>query len=267
VLWALWWISIRPSNDRQWAADVAHQAVGVIDGDTLRMRNVRNFDWHTETAFAERWEACTYDLGTLEHMDLFVCRWAGPYMAHLIVSFVFADGRCLAFSIETRRERSEAWSSFAGFFKAYELIIIAADERDVVRVRTNVRGEDVRLYRLATHADMRRNILERYVTDSNALINRPRFYHTIWSNCTTQIARIIWAAGRRFPLDWRIIVSGYVPNYLYGMGLLDTSQPFAELYRLADIVPRAKAADADADFSALIREGVPTPPPPDTLSG
>jgi hypothetical protein len=143
-----WWATLQPSNYRAWADDVARTTTGIVDGDRLEVRNVRNFLWHNDTDFEPRWGTRSYDLNALTDLDLIMSYWSGEAIAHTILSFGFSDGRHLAFSIEIRREKAESYSALAGFFRAYELSFIAADERDVVGVRTNVRGEDVRIYRL-----------------------------------------------------------------------------------------------------------------------
>jgi len=252
--WTLWWDSIRASIERGWVVENARQATGEIVDEDLIVRNLRNFEWLGGRDCVPRWEVRRYPLGHLAAIDLFVCTWGDPRVAHLIVSFVFTDLPPLAFSIETRREVRERWSMLAGFMKSYELILIAADERDVVRVRTNVRGEQVARYRLKTTPQMRRKLLELFVEQMNALAQRPRFYNTLLRNCTTEVVRIMAAAGRRVPMDWRILVSGYVPKYLHELGMLEDSRPFDEVMAAADIVPAARAADDTADFWRRIRE-------------
>ena len=144
ALFLAWWATITPSNDRNWAPDVARSATATIDGDRLVVSNVRNFTWRSDTDFDQRWEQRSYNLSHVSDVDLIMSYWAGEAIAHTIVSFGFDDGARLAFSIETRKESHEGYSSVAGFFKQYELAVVAADERDVVRIRSNVRGEDVR---------------------------------------------------------------------------------------------------------------------------
>jgi hypothetical protein len=143
ALFLAWWATIKPTNDRNWASDVARTVTATIDGDRLVVKNVRNFTWRSDTDFDQRWEQRTYDLPHVHDVDLIMSYWAGEAIAHTIVSFGFDNGARLAFSIETRKESHESYSSIAGFFKQYELAVVAGDERDVVRVRSNVRSEDV----------------------------------------------------------------------------------------------------------------------------
>ena len=144
-----WTISISASNDRNWAADVAHGITGTIDGDRLTVRNLRSFSWRTETDYTEHWEERTYDLSKLRSLDLFLVYWMGPSIAHTIMSFGFDDGRYLDFSIELRRTQHDQYSAIAGFFKTHELVYIGADERDLMTLR-KVRHERIQLYRLRT---------------------------------------------------------------------------------------------------------------------
>ncbi len=265
VMWTAWWIAIRASAGREWVAENRYQATGTINGDLVTIRNVRNFSWLGKHEFIERWETRTYDLRQLQAVDLFVCTWGVPGIAHVMVSFAFADRHPLCVSVETRREVGERWTPFAGFMKSYELLIIAGDEQDLVKSRINIRNEDVRLYRLRSSDEMRRKILRLTIAQMNGIATRPIFYNTIFHNCTIEIARIVWAAGRRFPLDWRILVSGHVTEYLYERRLLDRSMPFEALKANADISKRSQAADADPDYSARIREGIADPAHPKAI--
>lgn len=259
VIWTTWWMRITAQSNLTWVPENAYQTTGRIDGDIATLKYVRNFDWRTKREFTPRWEDRVYDLRDLEALDVFVCTWGDPRIAHTMISFAFRNTAPLAMTIETRREVGEKWTALAGFMRSYELIFIGADERDVVRNRVNVRGEDVRLYRVASSADMRRKLFVAYLEQMNALAERPRFYNTIFMNCTTAIARLVRAAGHKFPLDWRILVSGYLAEFLYRLELLDTSLPFQQLRAAADIRDRSRAADGDPDYWRRIREGLPNP--------
>ena len=195
-----WWISIAPSNERDWQTDVAVLPYATRDGDLVTLHNVRNFDYRTEQDFVPRYDERTFDLRKLDAVDLIAVYWAGEAIAHIMVSFGFG-GDHVAFSIETRKEKGEAYSSIAGFFKRYELIYVVGDERDLIRVRTNYRRPQERVYLYRTRATPRtpaRLFLE-YVDKINQLKERPKFYNTLTTNCTTDVWSLARALSDRAP--------------------------------------------------------------------
>jgi hypothetical protein len=166
-------------------------------------------------------------------------------------------------SIETRKEKGESYSTLAGFFRNYELYYVIADERDVIRVRTTYRQpqEDVYIYRVSGSRENLRRVFLEYLTSINELRDRPVFYNTLTTNCTTSILLHTRVNPESPPFSWKILLSGYVPDYLYELGRLDTTMPFAELEKVSRVNERAHAADQDPAFSQRIREGLPVPRP------
>ncbi len=257
----LWWRGIEPSNDRDWRAEEARLPYATIDGDLVTVHNIRNFDYRTETDFTPAYLERHYDLRRLEGIDLAAVYWMGPAIAHIYLSFVFADQPPLAISIEARKERGEGYSSLAGFFRQYELFYVVADERDVTRVRTNYRQdppEQVYLYRLRGRPDNQRRIFLEYLRKLNALRTEPEFYNTLTTNCTTVIWQHSLVNPDHLPFSWKILASGYVPEYLYEEGVLPNALPFERLRGRSHINAAARAADQAPDFSRRIRAGLPS---------
>ena len=255
-----WWSSLAPSNERHWQPDVARVPTATFAGNLVTVQNVRSFRYRSETDFDPHWKKRRFDLNKLDGLDLFFSFWGSPAIAHTIMSWSFSDGKHLAVSIETRKEMGEQYSAFAGFFRQYELIYVAADESDVVKLRTNERGEEVYVYRLRVPQERARALLVAYLEAMNTLAEEPAWYNALTTNCTTTIRQLVSAAGGSVPLSWKILANGYLPELLYERGSLDPSLPFAELKARGYIDERALAA-TDANFSEKIREGVPMPPP------
>ena len=253
-----WWYGIEPSNERDWQTDVAVLPYATIEGDRVTVHNIRNFDYRSETDYTPAYYDKSFDLNKLEGVDLIASYWMGPAIAHTFLSFAFAGGDHLAISIETRKEKGEGYSTIKGFFRQYELFYVVADERDVIRLRTNFRQdppEQVYLYRIKGPLENGRRLFLEYLHEINALKDKPQFYNTLTTNCTTQIWVSAGVNTGRPPFSWKILASGYVPQYLYDIGRLqDGGLPFAEVQRRALINTRASAADSPLDFSARIRD-------------
>jgi hypothetical protein len=257
VVLVAWWVRIKPSNDRDWADDLARMTTGIVAGDRVTLDNVRNFAWRTRTDYTSRWESRSYSLDSLSSVDLLLSYWSLTAIAHVLVSFGFDDGQHVVFSVEIRREKTESFSKVGGFFKEFELSILACDERDVIRLRTNVREEDVFLYRIRMRPDRIRSLFLAYVEAANELARTPRFYNTITVNCTTLVYQMMRRIVGRLPLDIRLLLSGYLPGYVYKVGGLDPRYSLAELRALGSVTERARQSDRRPTFSADIRAGVP----------
>jgi len=250
--------SIEPSNERNWQTDVAVLPHATIEGDLVTLHNIRNFEYRSETDYTPAYYDKRFDLSKLEGVDLVASYWMGPSIAHVFLSFAFVGGDHLAVSIETRKEKGEGYSTIKGFFRQYELYYVVADERDVIGLRSNYRRnppEDVYLYRLHAPLENGRRLFLEYMHNINALKDNPEFYNSLTTNCTTSI----WMSSRvnpeHLPFSWKILASGYVPEYLYEYGRLeDRGQSFTETQRRALINTRANVVDHTMDFSARIRE-------------
>jgi hypothetical protein len=257
IVVGLWWTAIPARNTRDWTPDVARTAHATFDGSRVTIENVRNFKYRSETDYDQRWETRTYDLDRIKGVDLFLSFWGPTEIAHTIVSWDFDDGQHLAISIETRKQKGESYSAIRGFFRQYELYYVVADERDLVGLRTNYRGEQVYLYRVRVPSADARALLVDYLNQVNQLGDHPQWYNALTQNCTTAIrghAQNIGAGGN---LDWRLLANGHLDELLFERGQIDTSLPFADLRSRSNITEKAKAADDSPDFSTRIRQGLP----------
>lgn len=256
---ATWWASLEPSNERTWQPEVALLPYAVVNGDRVKVHNVRNFDYRTEMDFEARYYDKTFDLAKLSSVDLVTSYWTGPHIAHVMISFGFEGGDYLTISIEARKEQGEGYSSIAGFFRRYELFYVVADERDVIRLRTNYRRdppEDVYLYRIKVKLENARRLFIQYMLKLNDLKRTPEFYNSLTSNCTNNIWVHTAGNSDRLPYSWQILLSGHLAEYLYQQGRLDTSMPFDQLQHRSRINDRAEDAEAATDFSHRLRSEI-----------
>ncbi|MDC8772201.1 Lnb N-terminal periplasmic domain-containing protein [Roseateles albus] len=262
-----WYFNLQPSNDRDWRPEVAVLPFATVDGNFVTVHNIRNFDYRSEHDFTPAHYERRFDLNKLEGVDVVSTYWMGPHIAHVFLSFAFADDQHLAFSIETRTEKGEGYSTLKGFFRQYELFYVVADERDVIRLRTNYRKdppEDVFVYRVKASPEGVRRLFLEYIRQMNELKETPAFYNSLTTNCTTNM----WVNARinpnTLPFNWKVLASGHVPEYLYEQDRLVTDGlSMEELQARAHVNRRAQAADTAADFSRRIRiaeaKSEPTP--------
>jgi hypothetical protein len=255
-----WFISVRPSNDRPWRPEVAVVPRAVIDGDHVHLTGVRNFNYRTRDDFDIRYEDRDVSISDLTSVDFYISYWTPGPVAHTFLSFCFAHAPPVCISIEVRPEIGESFNPVGSMFKMFELIYIVGDERDIVRLRTNYRSEDVFLYHILAPPDASQRLFRIYLDRINQLADHPEFYHLLSNNCTLNIFRYANAAGRTggFPIGH--LINGWVDRYLYRSGTIDTSLPFDESRRRAHINAAAQAADQSPDFSDLIRRSTGLPP-------
>ncbi|GAB6968572.1 DUF4105 domain-containing protein [Komagataeibacter kakiaceti JCM 25156] len=257
-----WYITDPPCNDRVWAQEYTIPADAWRTANVVHVAHVRNFRYRSESDPIPAWYDASYDLNGLDSVDLVTSYWAGESIAHVFLSFGFADGRHLAISIETRRQARFAYSAIAGFFHHYELFFVTADERDLIGVRTDIRRERVYLYRLDLSPAVRERLFLSYVGAIHDIVHHPLWYNTLTDNCTTGIlARA--GARLRYRLDWRVILSGHTAAMAYDMNLLGpydrTRYPdFAALHAASRIL-RPPGVQIGPDYSATIRAGLPVP--------
>ncbi|MCG3149102.1 MAG: hypothetical protein PCFJNLEI_02561 [Verrucomicrobiae bacterium] len=259
----VWWRHRPPANDRDWKPEVAVAAHATVTGDQVTIHNIRHLEYRTETDFTPRYYDKTFDVTQLDSVDLISVYWGSDAIAHVMVSFGFKGKDFVTFSIERRDERGETYSTWRGLFHQYELFYVVADERDVIRVRTNYRqpAEDVYLFRTRMPVENQRRLFLDYIRSLNELAARPAWYNTLADNCTTGVLLHTKAYPGRLRYNWKILLSGYTAEYAYELGGLDSRVPFAELKRLGHVNSRARAADQAENFSQQIREGIPLPAP------
>ena len=261
----LWYFSLEARQDRDWNPEVAKQLHYEKQGDMVTLHNVRNFNWRSNEDYDIHWESRTVDLNKITGLNVIASYWMGPKIAHTLVSFDFADQEPLVFSIEIRKEKNEEFSAFGGFFRKYELSLIASDEKDLIYTRSNIRNEQVYLFPVKMPVAERKALFIEYLNKADELHDEAKWYNTLTSNCTTLVFDMVQAINtRQLPKDYRLFASGYLPNYLDDLKAINQNYSLKEWYRLAHINPRTEQYAQQKDqsskyFSKIIRLDIPKP--------
>ena len=256
------WLQLKPTNDRPWQPNASQMPSAEVDGDKVTIHNFRNCIYRTELDYTCEWLTKTVYLSQLRGIDVFITYWGSPWIAHPIVSFQFGDNDHVAASIETRNQVGQGYSAIRGFFRQYELLYIFADERDVVRLRSNYRtGEEVYLFHTTAGPDWSRQLFMQYIQEANKLRDHPKWYNAATDNCTTNIFTQMAATGH-LPAgsslhDWWILLNGRGTEILYRNGNFAGNLPFPELMKKAYINPVARTVNDSPGFSQIIRENRP----------
>jgi hypothetical protein len=252
-----YWLSLRPSNDRDWAPDHAVLASARIDGGSVHVRNIRNFRYPDSGDPTPGYYDRTFLLDDLESLWLILTpfRTDRRGMAHLFLSFGFASGEFVAISVEGRREAGERYSSSKGLLRGYELIYVVADERDVIQRRANKAGKDVYLYPLRASLEPMKRLFIEMLERANQLAAQPEFYNTLTASCSVTVLRHANSvAAREIPFGLRVLLPGYADGLAHELGLLDTAVDL-EQARLRFMVSERSRRFADSvDYSQRIRE-------------
>jgi hypothetical protein len=255
---ALWWFSLKPSNNQAWRLDNAKTSYADVTGGQVTIHELRNCHYRSESSYTCDWETRSYNLEALRGVDIFIIWWGSPLIAHPIVSFDFGNEGHVAISIETRNVMGQGYSAVGGFFRQYTLAYIASDERDVIRLRTNYRkNEEVYLFRTTAKPPLARAIFLDYIERANSLHRRPEWYNALTNNCTTNIAlSVAEVRDMRVRRDWRILLNGKMDEMMYeNSELITGGLSFPELKKQAHINLAARSAGDSLDFSKRIREG------------
>lgn len=253
---ALAYAVVEPTNGRNWSPDQRILPGAAFEGSLVHVRNVRNVEYRSTSDYTVRHYDSTYDLDALDSVWFLVEPFEGyEGPAHTLVSFGFGDGRYLAISVEVRKEVGESFSPLLGLLKQYELMYVVADERDVIKLRSNYRHDTVYLYPVRTAPERRRRMLVEMLQRANALAERPEFYNTLTNTCTTNIVRHVnTIAPRRVPLSYKVLLPAYSDELAYDLGLIDTTLTLAEARKRFRINERAERFADDPEFSRRIRD-------------
>lgn len=248
---------VRPSLTRNWNKDMVTLARSEIKDNLVNITNIRNINYRSTTDYDVRHYDKTFDLDKLESVWYMVEPFAGygAGAAHTLVSFGFEGGDYVAVSVEIRKEKGESFSAVKGLFRQYELVYVIADERDVLKLRSNYRHDEVFLYPVQTTKENMRKLFISMLERGNKLATEPEFYNTLTSTCTTNIvSHVNEIVPGRIPFSFKVLMPAYSDELAYKIGLFGDKMGLEELRARYKINERAEKWKDDPEWSRRIRE-------------
>ncbi len=256
LAWIIFVLATPPRTDRDWNLDQAVLPDISIDGDVVSIKNIRNFDYRTTTDYTPAYYDRTINVRNIEKVWYMVEPFSGNSgAAHTLLSFGLNDGSYISVSVEIRKEKGESFSPVKGLLRQYELMYVIADERDVIRLRSNYRHDQVFLYPIKADKEKVQSLFLGMLERAKKLQEDPEYYNTLTSTCTTNIVRHINdLVPGRVPYDFRTLLPAHSDALAYELGLIDTDLTFEEARLKYNINERAETYGDSLEFSKKIRE-------------
>ena len=259
VIFLVWQNLKKPALVGDWQEQLKIASTAEFKGDTVVVHNVRNFRYSpTEADMHPGYYDRAYDLNAIKKV------WyvAEPFnenkvAAHTFLSFEFNNGDFLSITIEARKTKDQTFNIYKGMIHTYPLMYIAADERDAVLLRANIRQDKVYVYPVKfSKPENARLLLTDMLNKMNDLLAHPAWYNSFWSNCTSSIVYHVnkLSPGRVSMLSWQLWLTASADELALKHGLLDTSLTINEARKKYFITDRSIQAGDAPNYSQLIRQ-------------
>ncbi|MEL6380023.1 MAG: DUF4105 domain-containing protein [Pseudomonadota bacterium] len=258
----------KPRSDRNWSPALARTAVFEERAPyTYHLKNMRQWEYAApDEAINKNWVETNVRAEDLSEVWFFIEPFGGnPIFAHSLLSFVFDDGasppQTISVSVEARKEAGEPYSAVLGALRAYELSYIWSTEKDVLSRIAVKLDHQLFAYKLNLTHEQAILIFDHFVKRTNALAAKPRFYNTLHSNCTNELAKVV---NEAFPkaLPWHRswVLTGKSGKWLHDLGYVGREEEsFASLKARSDIQDLVKTTIRREDFADAWRAQLPQP--------
>jgi hypothetical protein len=261
-MWLVYvFVLLKPSNDRQW--DVGFEKLSNIsrEGDRVTIKNFRDFTFVKGKRTNTDYKEVQVNIKDIQRVWFMYEPFKVPPftsfggIAHTYFTFDFKNHEPLVVSVEARREEGETYSSYTGAFNKFELQYIWGSETDFDKQRAFSNGEGLYMFPLQLSTGSAKNLFLQMVNTSITLGNHPRFYNTLTSNCTNELAKNANAikAGS-VPLDKAWIFPGYSDEFLYRLKLIPSDKPLEQIRQKYEVSKKMRELDSDPEFSEDIRK-------------
>ncbi|MGD2131154.1 MAG: DUF4105 domain-containing protein [Maricaulaceae bacterium] len=244
--------SLTPRQDRDWLPYLANTTEVERTDDAVTLSAVTDWRYDASGPTVRDSHAYSFDPADLRRAWFVIEPQPGSQIvAHTFILFEFEDDRLLGLTIEARREAHETYSAIRGVFNAYELSYVWGAARDLLTRRAVYLDHEVFVYPLQLDPAQRGALLARMLDRTAALAAAPRFYNTLFSNCTNELAKAV-----DFAWDPAFVLTGTSDEYLYRRGLIG-GESFEAANARADLTDFIKAHndfEDNADFDRAVLE-------------
>lgn len=259
IIWLLYMISLRPSNNRNWEVGYETLSGVEVNGTNVLIKNLRDWEYDKDGVVSSNFIEKTYNANNIRRVWFVVepfSKFSG--IAHTYFVFDFeSEGQkdSVAFSVEARRQKGEKYSAFAGLFKKYELIHVWGTEHDLSGRRVIVENDELYMYPMVLDKESRTGLFLTLAAISADIEEHPRFYNTLFSNCTSQLAEYANQLRKdAIPYHYSYFLPGFAANYLYGLGYISNAEPLYTLKSKAKVTEVIRESYKDkVHFIEIIR--------------
>lgn len=237
-----------PRNDRDWYHYLAQTTHIALTPRGFAINPVTDWRYDGNGATSESYTKAAYQYGQLRKVWFLLEPQPGmeENAAHTFLLFEFDDGHLLGATIEARRERNEKYSAWDGLWNAYELAYLWGTPGDLLPRRAVMLSHQVYMYPLRVKPAAQREVLQRLLERTHELEAHPRYYNTLTSNCTNELAKVT-----RLRWDRSFILTGHADDHLFALGLIPGGN-FAEAEKRGDITDFIRANNGAQDFDAVL---------------
>lgn len=251
--------ALEPRLDLEWVDDCAEHATASFKGSKVTLKNVRDFSWKNKREYDSKWITSKVDIDEIVDVWFVIDHFHKiKGLAHTMLTFEFKDGQFITFSFETRREVGERYHPWKGMWRAYELYLLVATEKDALHLRTNARNHKVHLFRVQTPPGKEKALFNALCDRLNSLSENPEWYHTFGKTCTTAIVdQVNLITPGRIPRMWRTLLPGHSARAAWKLKLIEDWGGYEATLQASRIDERARKWDGKEEYSEFIRAHLP----------
>jgi hypothetical protein len=252
---------LKPSNDKNWEVGFEKLPKFEIQNNIVKIKDFRDYHYSKDKFVSANYVDRTVDVNKLERVWFVLEPFdANKYIkfdgiAHTYFVFDFKDSDPVGISVEARREKGEVFNLVPGLFNQFELMYVWASEGDLTGRRVLVGHNKVYMFPLTIKNESAKKLFFQLVNSSHSLETTPRFYNSLTSNCTNELAKVANQVKKNsIPLSYIWLFPGFSAKELYRLKFIPTDKPYEEIQKKYDATALVEKYAGEKNMSELIRK-------------